>query len=369
MANPKYQVVIKDFADTTTFGPGDVIAILENATNVGWGEYLNEVGEAFFTLSQEDRNVSLLGQAMDEGWHCEIYRDGVQVFGGWLGESDENYKDVVFTAYSYISGFYHYVMEWDKEWLATDADEIVEDAYDYAVGLTKSRVGWLTKGTVENLWVQSGGSTTLALPFYRAPYKRALTIFREIAAYAISDTTNRVKFQVTPAGIFRLHRNDKTELNDVRWKLGDGKVRGFRRIRLPVDRRNEILAVGASPRDTILRETITKTVQRDAYGLKQEPIYFSWVRNATQLQRVTRIRAKKAVRVDTDLYLSFFKNTVLPFRSGSADYQLGDTVTVVLDRGATSLTGSADEKKIVVGQQVIFSGGSEFVRVLLADDL
>jgi hypothetical protein len=87
------------------------------------------------------------------------------------------------------------------------------------------------------------------------------------------------------------------------------------------------------------------------------------------LERVAKIRAAKAVRVDTDLYLSFFKNTVEPYRGGNADYQIGDTVTVVLSRGATNLTGVADERKIVVGQQVIFSRGSEFVRVLLADDL
>lgn len=360
-----YTVVVEDFADTTTFGPGATIAVIENATNIGWSEYINEVGEAFFTMSQEDAKVSLLSSAVNLGKHLLIYRNGTLVWGGWLGEADENMHDVVFTAYNYLSGFYHYIMPWGQEWTGQNASKIIEDTFDNAKAKTKSKVGWLTKGTIENYWVESGGPTTLQLPLYRAPYKRALTVFREITAYAISDTTNRARFVVTPAGVFNVYRNDKTSLNDVRWRLGDGKVRNYQRIRLPVDRRNEILAVGQSPKDTTMRYTSTNTTNRDAAGLKQEPIFFSWIKNATELQRVTKIRAKRAVRVDTDLYLSFFKDTVVPFRAGSdKDYSIGDEVTVSLSRGLTSMSS---EIKNVVGQQIIFSGGNEYVRVLLQD--
>jgi hypothetical protein len=191
-----------------------------------------------------------------------------------------------------------------------------------------------------------------------------LTVLREIATYAISDTDNRVKFNVTPAGVFNLWRDDKNTLDDIRWQIGDGKVRNFQRIRLPVDRRNEILAVGTSPKDTTMRKTITKTTFRDNEGLKQEPIYFSWVKNSTQLERVAKIRASRAVRVDTDLYLSFFKDTVVPYRATGQDYGIGDLVTINLSHGLSTITG---DQKIVVGQQVISSQGGEFVRVLLAD--
>ncbi len=360
----KYRVVIKDFLDTTTFGVGGTICEIENATNIGWSEYINEVSEAFFSMSQEDPKVALLSQALDYQKHCLIYRDGDLVWGGWLGESDESYQDVVFTAYSYVSGFYHYVMEWDREWTGQDADQIIEDAFDYAKGLTKSRVGWLTKGVINNLWVESDGPTTLQLPLYRAPYKRVLNVFREIAAYAISDTSNRVKFVVSPSGTFTLLRDDTTLLNDVRWALGDGKVRSFSRIRLPVDRRNQVLAVGTSPKDTTMRKIITRTTVRDAMGLKQEPIYLSWIKNADELDRVARLRAGRAVKVDTDLFLSFFKDTVVPFRATNADYSIGDETTVTLHRG---LSNMAAEIKVVVGQQVVYSNGSEFVRVLLQD--
>jgi len=364
-----YQVVVKNFADTTTFGPGAVKTILTDAVNVGWSEYLNDVGECFFTVSQEDPKIQdLKAAALTYGYHVHVYRNGVLVWGGWLGEADETISDVVFHAYSYISGFYHYVTAWDTEWVSQNADKIIEDTFDYAKALAKSRVGWLTKGTIQTLWVESGGPTTLAMPLYKASYKRALSVFREIAAYAISDTTNRVKFEVTPAGVFNLWRNDMTALSDQRWALGS-RVRSYRRIRLPVDRRNEILAVGSSPQDVALRTTVTKTAHRDAWGLKQEPIYLQWVRDASELSRVANLRAGRAVRVDSDFYVFFFKDSVVPFRATGADYSLGDTIDFTISRGLTGLSAGAGEEKIVAGQQVIFRDGSEYVRALLTDKL
>lgn len=364
----KYQVVIKDFADTTTFGPGNNIVVLSDATHIGWSEYINEVSEAFFSLSQEDPTVSLLTSAVNLGKHVLIYRDGVLVWGGWLGEADETLNDVIFTAYSYVSGFYHYLMEWTREWVAIDAHTIIENTFDYAKGLTKSRVGWLTKGTIEPLFISSGGGGTLAMPLYRAPYKRALSVFRELAAYSISDTTNRVKFEVTPAGVFNLFKNSTTALTDVRWSYGN-KIRSYQRTRLPVDRRNELMVVGSTPRDTDMRQTVTDTTNRDAAGLKQEPIYLSWVRDTAELDRVAKIRGNKASRIDTNFYVTFFKNTLIPARGTGADYVIGDTIDLSIHRGATSLTPGAGDEKIIAGQQVIFSGGDEFIRVLLSDKL
>jgi len=368
----KYQVVIKDFADTTTFGPGNAIVVLDNATNVGWSEYINEVGESFFTISQEDPKIALLNSALDLGKHVNIYRDGTLVWGGWLGESDESLEDVIFTAYSYVSGFYHYVTAWDVTWTGINAHTIIENNFDYAKGLTKSRVGWLTKGAIETLFL--GNQTgTLALPLYKASYKRILSIFREITAYAISDTTNRVKFEVTPDGTFNLRKHDSNVMTDARWSLGPGKIRSYKRLRMPVDKRNEILAVGSSPRDATMREVVNngghQVSDKNSAGLKQEPIYFSWVRDATELDRVARIRANKAIRTDISFYASFFKDTLIPYRAASQDYHIGDEFDPRLVRGLSSLTGNIADRKIIVGQQVIYSGGSEYVRLLLADSL
>lgn len=368
----KYQVVIKDFADTTTFGPGSPITILSDATNIGWSEYLNEVSEAFFTLSQEDPQISLINTALTLGKHVHIYRDGTLVWGGWLGESDETLNDVVFTAYSYVSGFYTCLMEWTREWTGINAHTIISDTFDYAKALTKSRVGWLTKGTVESLYITNGAGT-LALPYYKAPLKRALSVFREISAYAISDTTNKVKFEVTPDGTFNLFRNAGSSLTDARWTMGAGKIRSYRRLRIPVDTRNEIIAVGSSPTDVLLQKTINtitaQTTNKNAAGLKSEPLYFSWVRDDTELDRVARIRANRALRVDTDFYASFFKDTLIPCRATGQDYAIGDTIDPSITRGATILAPGVTDRKIIVGQQVIFSQGAEYVRLLLADAL
>jgi hypothetical protein len=155
--------------------------------------------------------------------------------------------------------------------------------------------------------------------------------------------------------------------------LKSGKFRSYNRKRIPVDRRNEIVAVGSSPTDIALQTTINngsaQVTNQNAGGLKQEPIYFSWVRDATELDRVARIRANKALRQDTDFYASFFKDDIVPYRATGAVYSIGDRIDPYITRGLTVMAGDLVDRKIIVGQQVISSGGSEYVRLLLADSL
>ena len=362
----KYSVVIKEFVDTTHFGPGETVVALDLADNIGWAEYLNDVGEAFFSLPQSDPKLAYMLDSVDKGHHCHIYRNGELVWGGWLGESDETQYDVVFTAYSYVSGYYHYMMDWDRKWTGIAASTIISDAASYARYKTKSRVGWITLGTIEDLWIVSGGPDALSLPLYRATYKRVLNVFREITAYAMSDTHNHVVFEVTPDGTFNLWHNRATSINDARWQYGNGIVRAYRRIRMPVDKRNAILAVGSSPKSTELLYTASESTDTDANGLKQEPIYLSWVRDLGQLTNVAKLRLRRALRVDTDLYLTFSKDSIIPYRATDAPFTLGDNVQFNMNNGVTSMDGST-EVKTIVGQQVIIVRGTENVRLLLTD--
>lgn len=365
-----YSVLVRGFLDTTSFGKGDVAVFLEDVQNLCWTEYLNDVGEAFFTISQEDDKIQALRSLIDIGAHVEIRRDGALVWAGWLGEVDETYEDAIIYAYSYVSGLYVMLSDWGQEWSAENVSTIFTDLWTRAtdnVTLNRSRLAWMTQGTVQDPVTTSGGAVALTLPFYKIYTKRILQAFKELAAYSISDTTNRVVFEVTPAGVFNLWKNRGTTRDDIRWRMGEGgNIRSYRRIRMPVDRRTVINSVGTSPNDVDLRYNVANGSLRDTIGRMEEPMFLQWVRDQSELERVVKLRLQRAGRVDTDLMVTFNQNSLIPYRATNAEYDLGDQIDIRLNRG---LSANTSDPKIIVGQQIVYRRMSEMVRLLLADRL
>lgn len=364
MRQPEYWLRIRESG--TGFAPGSTLAELDLAKNLGWSEYLNQVGEAFFTMTQGDRKMLDFYSRILEPLHLEIYRDGTQVFGGWLGETDENETDVIFHAYSYVSSLFWLHTDWDIEWSGAQINTIVSDCWTRATTLTDSMLAWSGSrpGTIEAPVTTSGGSTAIVLPKYSANHKRLLFVMQELAAMAASDTTNRVIFEMTPGGTFNFWKNRGSTLAGTRWQYG-GAVVGYRRLRAPMDRRNVLLGVGSSPHDIVLRRTDENTSDRSTNGRREEALYYSWVRDATELERVNKLRLTRGLRDDNQLALSFMPGRVIPARAAGADYQLGDYVPVLIENGVTQI----NENKLVTGQQIVVTRGVEHVRAIVQDSL
>lgn len=366
-----YSVVLRDFVNAAggDFSPGAPIVFIDSPTNLAWCEYVNEVGEAFFTISQSDAKAGILADLDDlvnRRVHMEVLRNGEKVWGGWLGEIDETTSDIVFYGYSYLSGFHDLLSNWNVTWTGQTVSAIIIDAFDNIAQKTDSRVGWMTRDTIENPVTTSDGSTGITLPKYRANFKRVLSIFKEMAAYAISDTTNHVIFEVTPEGRFNFYKNRKRTVSDVRAAFGSGQVRSFRRIRRPVNRRSSLRVAGASPTDVNLQTIVSDSTLQDQMGVSEEPIFLSFVRDSDELTRVAALRLARATRVEADLYLSFYRDAIIPFRAAGSPYRLGDLIDPEIDHGITAMSGS---QKVITGQQVIYVGNRENVRLLLGDTL
>jgi hypothetical protein len=364
-ATPRYDVVIREFDGTTDFGPGSIATIIENAKNIGWAEYVNDVGEAFVTINQDDPKANATMREMTrDGGHFELYRNGDQVFGGFIGETDEKATDAILYAYSYVSGLFLNHTAWGATWSGETVGQIVEDNWDRVhTVLDSSLMRWMTKGTIQIPPTTSDGSTAIILPRYEANYKRILFVMQEMVAISKGETTNRAMFEITPTGTFNFWKDKGTIQTGVRWAYGDNRVLDFSRIRRPLDRRNVLHVVGASPRDVLLRVSVTDTDDRDTKGRREEAIFLEWVRDEEELWRVARLRAKLAKRDDSYIALSFKPGTVEPFRSASADYYLTDSVKVHIQKGITNIS----EYRMIVGQQVALVRGQEVVRPLLED--
>lgn len=344
-----------------TFGPGTLVAEFENAKNVGWANYLNDVPEAFFTILQTDPKVELLRSYNKANAHVKIYRGSDLVFAGILGEWDANNDDVIFSVHGYLSLFFYLLSSWEKTYTSSQIDTIVSGEFTYVRDtLTYSPAKWLSQGTIDAPVTTSGGATAIVLPTYKLFYKRFLHTLRELAAMAISDTTNTVVFEVTPSGTFNFWKNRGTDV-DFTLRLGDGIVAGYGESNIPVNRRNDILAVGVDPNDSTLRQEEANATDYQAVGRRQEPLFLTWVRDTTELDRTLKVRAAEALRTYPELTLRLFPDALLPPGATGAPFKLSDRVNAVIDNGITSVNG----KFLVKGVQVLYMKGQERVRLML----
>lgn len=356
---PTYRVVARE--PTATHAPGDVIADFENAKNIGYSSYLNDVGEAFVTINQDDPKALALRDWVDADAHINIYRDTDLMWGGWLGEMDETDTDFICYAHSYESTLFWLHTAWETEYVSSQINTIIQDLWNDGQAKSESMTQWMTDGTFEAPVTTSGGGTPINLALYKASYKRLLFAMQELVALSISDTTNRVIFEITPSGTFNLWKNKGLNLTDIRWSYGGGSIIGYRRYRVPADRRNVLLSVGSSPKDLVLRDE--EGTPPAGEGRREEAIYLPWVRDADELDRIAKLRLVRAKRVDSELSLVMAPGTVIPARATNSSYELGDAVPVYIKNGVTDIDGL----KLVTGQQVVVYRGKEHVRPLLQD--
>ncbi len=373
MATPVYRVIVNAFTNAAggDFSVGDVVADFENVKNIGYGTYVNDVGELFFTINQKDPKARLLNTYGTIGAHVRVFRDTDNVWSGWIGDADEAPRDGIIYGYSYEAGLFENQSSWGQAWVAAQINTIVSDLWTRATqtrviagNSAPSRMGWMTSGTVETPVTTSGGATPYTLD-YTIYDKRILFAYQELAAAAISDTTNRVVFEITPAGVFNLWKNRGTDLTDLKFIYGDPRILAYRRQRTPADTRNVIYGIGSTPRDLTLQSTQSSSVDLPLQGRREESVYMSWIRDQAELDRVTKLRLARALRKDSSISFTHAPGALVPFRATGQSFKLTDGVHCIIDNGMTQ----TDEIKIITGMQVAVVRGQEIVRPLLWDRL
>lgn len=365
-SSPDYSIVIYN-RDPTTLGISTRILEVSNPKNLGWADYLNDVPESFFTLQQDDPQIAQLlghlGQA-----HIRVYRldtntgERSVVWAGIFGtETDENENDVIFYSHGYIAALYWLLTTWDQTWTNAGLGSIASDVWARAkTGIANTEIAFINLSTMEQPATTSGGVTPVILPVYTTFLKPLLNVLREISAVGRSDTTNNVVFEVTHKETpeFNFWGN-KGQTRDIVWTWGSDQIHSFWHHKLEAHRRNEIEGVGTSPRELTLRST--QNVAPGLRGRRSTPIYLQWVRDQTELDRITKLRLAKANRDHITLGLNFFPGAVMPPGSESSKWELADKVRVRISQGLTVI----DSLMLVLGVQVLFENGSERVRALL----
>lgn len=375
-ANPDYRIIIREFAGPYNYAPGPVLLEIADWYNIGWGDYVNDVPEAFFTILQKEGDYAYDMLRQYEGRaHVEIRRNGDVVWKGWLMESDATDRDVVFYCYGYLAGLYWSATNWAQTWTGQNIATIVTQSYDTAVarqvnGQYVSMLRWIPKGVIQAPVTTTGGSTPIILPTYKVHHKRLLFMYRELAAIAMSDTQNTAVFEIRndEAPEFQFYADRSVDRPNLSFEWGDDQVAGFRSLRAPVHRRTRLYGVGSNPQNLALRYTLTAGDSTLAtHGLREEAMYLAWVRDQTELERVVKLRGARANRVDNDLMLRFYPNSVHPPRhrfGDPEDWRLADRVRVKIDEGVTSINAwfHAIGAQVTVGR-----GGVERMSLVLQE--
>jgi hypothetical protein len=166
--NAPWRILIRDLYQpdgvTKTVGraPGNLIAVLEEAKNVGASLVYNSPGELHFTLLKDDEQISVI-EPKQVHYAVEFYSgDGWQEkFAGVVWETDATETDVVFKGIDYLA-LYDTVLDERYDPLKPNKSyasggsfydgitlrNIVIDQLNRAKGLTDSWVGFIAIGTI-----------------------------------------------------------------------------------------------------------------------------------------------------------------------------------------------------------------------------
>lgn len=372
-----YRVQIWDF-DANDYSPNQMIAEFSNPKYIGYGSYLNDVGEAFWSLRQRDPKVDVRtygGKA-----HVIIIRKSGGntdvVWRGVLSEHDANDDDTILYAYTYEHYLFTLHTKWKKKWkqskIAGAAGRPIDDLWSRAKNQDRSPMQWITDGTTEAPWVGDSQTTELTLQRYRVQWKPILVAFRELVAIATSDTDNVCYFEIDypsdptdKSATFNFWRDRTSQVSALRLRYPFNVFDWSDRF-TPVLMRNKTYAVGSGPRNQVYRFQYglgAGNYGKNAFGTHSQNMYLSWVRDRQELKRVTKRRQRRLLREDVDAWVRCVPGRVPPWRSTDSSWKLGDTIYVDIDHGATDI----GKYMFLVGEQVVFANGREYVQPMLED--
>lgn len=366
---PFYRVQVFGLSGAT-FGIGDLIADFDRIKNLAYADYANSVPEAFFTLHQDDPKVVAL---RDKGGraHVRIWRDDDLVWTGWVAlERDATSSDAIFYCYGYLADLFWMHTLWEHTWTGETVGQIAQDMFRRGLTLTNSRLAFVAEGAYEIPTTTLGGSTPITLPTYKAFRKRLLFGLQEMAAIGASDTGSSTMFEIThsTAPTFNFWKDRSRDLTNVRWEYnesGRGTVQSFREYVMPVYHRNHVYGVGQNPRTAVLQQEVSDAVDQAEWGRMEETLFFAWVRDETELERVMKLRKQKALQHDHQITLSMFPGAETPPGTPLSRWRIGDTVPILIDRGVTYFDG----RQQISGYMVGVLDGQEKVNVIMQEPL
>ncbi len=296
-----WRIVIKDMAADR--GPGNVVAIFENAKNVGASKMYNSPGEMHFTLAADDPQISVV-EPRQTHYSIQFYSgDGWrEVFAGLVMDFDATETDVVFYGTDYLGLWASiYDERYDpaepdlpttkggSKYVEKTISYIVDEQLDRAKVLENSPVGFITVGSIATM------SETVTI---YSTYQPVLSFITGLLESHKAGTGKRTRLYVRQksTGGYEVVVADDPGVSRDNLTLRYGElVQGYRVVAFGQDWSSRLLAVGRT-RDGIrvlYKNRAAAGIDEETWGRFARAEMVDGVSDENDLERRTKQMAIK----------------------------------------------------------------------------
>jgi len=362
-----YEYVIELFSRSSTFGPATKVGEIWDARNLGWSRYDRLPGRGFFTLYQDSPHLASIIPIIT---HVRVTRvtpaGSVEVFNGIVSDYNSTGDDVVFDIYDYVSllslSRSGYRTLYPTKLIGT---EIVAPEWALAQGATKSSLGFVVTGTIENPLGSDNVTTIKTNAQFGLMDQMRLALFYDLTEMGRANTVNHVTYEITRIAPFTFNfwKNKGSAVN-VPLVL-NGTVSDYQFAPNWASYRNDLATLGTTLTGGATEVVKTDSVSAAAFGRRQDVFAIKTLAGtgaltveSDQQQAVAARMLKTATDGVSSLWLTLVPGTISPFVS----WDICDRVPVEIVNGTDSITGYWR----IVGARAIMDESGERLQVLVA---
>ena len=350
----KARIVIRDMKQPTgapfdNRRPGNQVAVLEDAANIGATEMHNAPGEFFFTLPATHPQVGVI-EPFQVHYSLQIYRGQgwTEITAGVIVDFDATDDDVVFYGTDYL-GMLEYDIDdrWNPStgsgadaaaglWPAppggskytNTVKEIVQDQIDRAIHHVGSPVGFITRGGIaampENIQIFSTFKSRLSFIAGLLDSHRGANL----------GLRTRLRVRRTTAGgyEFVVEDNPGRDRDNIRLSYGE-LIQGFRVIPMG-DFGTRVFAIGRAFNSVKVEyfPNILGTAPEVAFGKIPKVNLWQDITDRNDLKRRAQLYARQISKIGKRMSLAI-RVDALSVKDG---WDICDSVPVAIDRGVVN---------------------------------
>lgn len=347
-ARASVRVVLRD-ATAAGRGPGKVVGIIENPTNLGIRTVVNAPGEMFFTLPATHPQAGVC-EPWQTHYAVQQYRNGAwkDIANGWLNDFDAGENDIVIYGLDYLGALAKTVdprfpagvdpdaphSKGGAKYINEQIGHIITDQLREAKAAPDSTVGFIE---TENANGANIDSLTTEVSIY-STFKARLDFIRGLIdsnKMGIGLRT-RLKPRFSPVvnkWVWDLRNTVGRDRDNLRLEYGS-LLQNFRVIALGADFATKAYAIGTRPNHVKPEYASYPTAAggdfwTDTFGLSQTVSTFVDIADTNDLKRRVKQARAEAAKVGKQVWVAVRVHGIDPFDG----YDLMDNIPLDIDRG------------------------------------
>lgn len=316
----RFRVYLYD--QTSSFGPGSLRAIIDDARSIGVSAHANDTGEMFFTLPHTH---DALSEVVPRQRHYRVGRwngsQYVTMGSGIVEDYEANKDDVVVYGHDYMGLLEGTITGSNTSYTTASLGAIVSSQLTDAIAESNSRLAFTTVGTID---------TTSVTATLLTSYERRLDFIRNVAEVSMSDRSVRTMLTIPrdPPWQWTFEENRGQDRPDVRLEYG-GLVSDFLYTPGFRDFATRVYAIGIKREGASILFSTQTYGDETTYGRIAKPTLHNDMVDQASLDRIAKRDARRAGTLSRSASLVLRAGSIAPWTT----WELGDSVRVIVNRG------------------------------------